>query len=881
MTTDTATALSFYAAHGCALFPIPAGSKAPTGIVASFAHDHSTDPAQWAAWSLANPGCNFGLVAGPSRLIVADVDVSEIGRDRAWEIWATWWRERGLPVPAPHVQSARGGWHTLFALPADTDVSTLRQVALIGPTDGSKKAIVDLRVGNGFVVAAGSYYDGTARGEQSGPYLLMGDAPPHPCPDAILAHCTRVARPRLGVVKVGTYDLKDVTALYRWLAEHGGFESYDDWVSAGMIAKVEFGDAGLDLWEIAHDDTVDADAATAKWDSFSVDATAESQALGTLLVRARSMGWRGSIQKSTAAMFDGVAAIAAAAGATLRGQPPLPDRGMPLLDTQKTVAALGQPILDNFLAGTTDAPSRPSAAFYPTIPAVLGEHPLFEQLRTAIDRIVAMAEGGSKGFRQDRVLPALAVLHGVHPPTCDELVQRITALGGVLSPGKLDSFVKNFEGKVRVEQNTAAGFITDSKGNPAPENSDNVHVFIRQRQIHLRYNVWKDQAEIADNDRGEFNQLTDHAFGDLLMDAENSQFNYHPSEGRFRRGLISNARKTMYDPLVERLDTLARSWDGTPRLDTWLARTCNTANDAYHTCVGRNLIGGLVRRARHPGCEQAETVIFINPNQGTGKSTLCKILALDTAWHTDSFKFEGSPQNSIPQLFGKWVVELSELAGMAQKDVEHIKNFMSATTDNFTKKYEAFATDHPRRCCFIGTSNSRRPLSDPSGNRRFLPVHVVGEVDVEWLRANVEQIMGECATLEAAGESFAIPRSIWDIAGQHQEQARTMSPVEEHCQEWFDRPGSFYITATDIGRALKMAGQSQHARYSSFLDKLGYRNENLTVPGDGRKCRVWVRHVNNALDQCVRLLPVQTQINGPVEMRMQQRAVAACPVPPR
>ena len=190
-------ALAFYARHHCALFPVPKGSKNPTGIVASFAHDYSSDPAQWSAWQNSHPDCNFGVVAGPSRLIIADVDVSEIGRDKAWELWAAWWQSQNLPVPAPHVQSARGGWHTLFLVPPDVDVSDLKQIALIGPSAGSKKAIVDLRVGNGFVVAAGSYYDGTARNEQSGLYLLMNEAPPHVAPDlASVSPEFRAAKPR-------------------------------------------------------------------------------------------------------------------------------------------------------------------------------------------------------------------------------------------------------------------------------------------------------------------------------------------------------------------------------------------------------------------------------------------------------------------------------------------------------------------------------------------------------------------------------------------------------------------------------------------------------------------------------------------------------------
>jgi hypothetical protein len=62
MTVTTLDPLDYYAAHKCALFPIPAGSKNPTGIVESFKRDHSADPAQWACLARPpTPGAILGL----------------------------------------------------------------------------------------------------------------------------------------------------------------------------------------------------------------------------------------------------------------------------------------------------------------------------------------------------------------------------------------------------------------------------------------------------------------------------------------------------------------------------------------------------------------------------------------------------------------------------------------------------------------------------------------------------------------------------------------------------------------------------------------------------------------------------------------------------
>src|SRR4051812_5884437 len=127
--------LDYYAAQGAALFPIPAGQKAPWGIVESFKDNASRDPAQWAAWRAEHPGCNFGVVAYESQIVTTDTDIKptkgqtpEDARAEAWAMRGELLKSWGMnPDTLPHVQSARGGWHDYFAVPSHIDAATLRQ----------------------------------------------------------------------------------------------------------------------------------------------------------------------------------------------------------------------------------------------------------------------------------------------------------------------------------------------------------------------------------------------------------------------------------------------------------------------------------------------------------------------------------------------------------------------------------------------------------------------------------------------------------------------------------------------------------------------------------------------------------------------------------
>lgn len=724
-------------------------------------------------------------------------------------------------------------------------------------------------------------------------------------PVALIDHCIRRAPNASSAAGIGTTDPAAIQAMFEWMAERDAFEDYSHWLAAGMIAKLECGDAGLNLWRITHNETVTADIEASKWNSFAADASSSSaddlQKIGTLFDRAKKMGYTGNLRSSAAYMFrnitatdmfgkpvnvnpaplpsapstaETVAAIASAAGATL------PGGAVPLADTQRVVAALGQPILDEFLAGTHNGPRSPQSREYPKLPEAIATHPLYELMNDAIERTLAMAECAPKQFRQRRVLATLAVLYAMHPDVCERFVNRLNACGVVISSASLDSETKAFENKVRREINTGAGFILDTKGNPAPDNSDNVSVFVRQDGKQLRLNIWKDSAEVADAEKDNWSLLSDAAIDDFLVRAENSQFNYHPSRDRLKRGLLNMARENSYDPVLEHIDACAAKWDGQRRLESWLHQTCGVPNDAYHRIVGENIVGGMIRRARHPGCKHDECAILISPEQGKGKSEITKILAMHQDWHTDTLKLGGRQQDVVPQMAGKWVIELSELAGMSKTETEDVKAFISTQSDNYTRKYEAFAGDHPRRCIFVGTSNNKRPLQDDSGNRRFLPVHVQGEANLEWLQTNVEQLIGEAAVREAEGESFRIPRELWAVAAEHQEAARHIAPIEELITEWFDRPAgvSYYITSHDLNNALKMANVRN--RYASLMDKIGWRYENIDIPIEGRRTRLWIRHHNNNLNECMRLVPVQSQPQKAVEMRPQQHVDPRRPMPP-
>src|SRR5690606_12818946 len=107
--------------------------------------------------------------------------------------------------------------------------------------------------------------------------------------------------------------------------------------------------------------------------------------------------------------------------------------------------------------------------------------------------------------------------------------------------------------------------------------------------------------------------LADHHVDALLTTAANSQYRFRPPDAMFRRALHTIAREHEIDPALERLATAEAAWDGKPRLHIWLSATCGVPPDLYHQAVSRNIVGGMVRRIRHPGCKHDLMAVLYGP----------------------------------------------------------------------------------------------------------------------------------------------------------------------------------------------------------------------------------------------------------------------------
>ena len=230
-------------------------------------------------------------------------------------------------------------------------------------------------------------------------------------------------------------------------------------------------------------------------------------------------------------------------------------------------------------------------------------------------------------------------------------------------------------------------------------NPDNVAIFLGYISCELRWNAWLEHAEIRGWEWPEWSYVDEAVHAKLSTRAGRTKTRFLPTDTFLWRTLLALAHQNTVDPLLDHIQELSDKWDGTHRLSVWLPQACGVPCDPYHQAVGRNIIGGMVRRARHPGCKHDTMAVFCGP-QGTGKSTMARHLALFDDCCPDSVMLGEASKELVLSLAGKLVVEISEMGMRGSANPAHVKAMISKQTDAGRTAYARYVTERKRRNIF-------------------------------------------------------------------------------------------------------------------------------------------------------------------------------------
>ncbi|WP_219137691.1 virulence-associated E family protein [Streptococcus mitis] len=201
-------------------------------------------------------------------------------------------------------------------------------------------------------------------------------------------------------------------------------------------------------------------------------------------------------------------------------------------------------------------------------------------------------------------------------------------------------------------------------------------------------------------------------------------FHFTPKKDYIEDAVLEVARRWIFNPVKERIESL--DWDGVSRVQYFFHKLLGCEDSIYTREVSQMFLTGLIGRVYKPGIKFDNVPVLIGP-QGIGKSTVARRLLPDA--FTDTPISFGKTQEDYRMLKYVCVVEIPELQGLKQSDINRIKAFLGASHDTYRELYKTHKRQL-RHNVFIATGNSKAFLGDFGVERRFYPLNC-GENVVE------------------------------------------------------------------------------------------------------------------------------------------------------
>ena len=249
------------------------------------------------------------------------------------------------------------------------------------------------------------------------------------------------------------------------------------------------------------------------------------------------------------------------------------------------------------------------------------------------------------------------------------------------------------------------------------------------KRYEFRFNVLTEATEFrskSDKENGTFRPATERDLNAICLEAHRHGIDCWD---RDVARMVHSADVREYHPFRQYFQRLP-AWDGRDRLHNLAARVSDSPLwiQAFH----RWMLGLAAQWAGLSDRLHAHSTapLLVSDEQGLGKSTFCRTLLPPElqAYYTDSVDL-ARPDKVERQLTEMGLLNLDEFDRIPEKKHPLLKNLMQLSALNLRKAYRRHSQALPRIASFIGTSNSRELLSDPSGSRRFICVLVEHPID--------------------------------------------------------------------------------------------------------------------------------------------------------
>lgn len=302
---------------------------------------------------------------------------------------------------------------------------------------------------------------------------------------------------------------------------------------------------------------------------------------------------------------------------------------------------------------------------------------------------------------------------------------------------------------------------------------------------------------------------------------------------------LNSNRITVYNPLEEFLFGL-HGWDGKDRIAELAARVpCD--NPHWEMLFHRWFLNMVAHWSGFDKKHANSTSPLLVGAQGTRKSTFCRELMPPElrAYYTDSIDF-GRKRDAELYLNRFALINIDEFDQVTLTQQGFLKHIFQKPEINIRKPHGSSIQPMRRYASFIGTSNQKDLLTDPSGSRRFICVEVTGCIDTNrpidydqlYAQAMAELYRGDCYWFDADAERIMVENNqefeqtppIMQLFHQYfraatgTEEGEELSPMELlDCLQKKTKMPLSTGKAHHFGRLLQKAGVPSRHTYKGTL----------------------------------------------------------------
>lgn len=236
-------------------------------------------------------------------------------------------------------------------------------------------------------------------------------------------------------------------------------------------------------------------------------------------------------------------------------------------------------------------------------------------------------------------------------------------------------------------------------------------------------------------------------------------------------------------------------------------------------------------------------LVLVGDKQNTGKTEFFRrLFPKELSLYYGESKLDNGKDDYI-LMCEKLIIMDDEFGGKSKMENKLLKELTSKHIFNLREPYGRHNVNLPRLAVLCGTSNEYSILTDPSGNRRIIPIYIENEMDFDCYNSiNKKELWIEIFNLYKSSYAYELNRNDINALEELTTRYVAINPERELIQQYIfmPQPGDIYreMTATEIKMHLedeshqrininKLGAELQYMKFNRIRKKINGKNSQL------------------------------------------------------